>query len=229
MKQAKQISVIIPFYNTEKYLEQAIESVLRQSIKPMEIILVNDGSSDLSVNIAKKYEKETVLLNQENKGAAAARNLGFKHSKGNFIAFLDADDIWDENCLEVLQMLFEKNDSVEMAFGSMKEFISPELGKNSGLKLREDAQKRQGYMVGSGLFRRNIFDKVGLFNETLRVAEIIDWIERAKDSGTQYETISQIVLYRRIHKMNQGSEKQNHLKDYTKILRSALARKKGLR
>jgi glycosyltransferase involved in cell wall biosynthesis len=229
LRQSKQISVIIPFFNTEKYLEQAIESVRRQSIKPTEIILVNDGSTDQSVNIAKKYEKETILLNQDNKGAAAARNLGFKYSKGNLLAFLDADDIWDKKCLEVLLTQLEKNDSLEMAFGSMKEFISPELGESSGLNARENTQNKQAFMISSGLFRRVVFEKVGLLNETLRVAEFIDWIDRAKVSGIQYETNSQIVLYRRIHKSNQGSEKQNHFKDYTKVLRAALARKKGLR
>ncbi|MCC5907090.1 MAG: glycosyltransferase family 2 protein [Balneolaceae bacterium] len=228
MNPLKQISVIIPFYNTEKYLEQAIESVLRQSFKPIELILVNDGSTDQSENIAKKFEQETILLNQENKGAAAARNKGLKSAKGLYIAFLDADDYWKPNTLEYLLGKLLEDESLGMVFGRMNEFISPELGENSGLKYRKDVHIKQGYMVGSALFHREVFDEVGLFDETLRAAEFIDWFGRAKDSGIQYETISQVVLYRRLHKKNQGREKQNHFKAYTKVLRAALARKKGL-
>ena len=89
------ISIIIPVYNTEQYLEQCIDSILNQTLKDIEIILINDGSTDKSYNILKKYEKKDsriVLINQKNKGQGEARNLGIKIAKAPYIAFVDSDD-----------------------------------------------------------------------------------------------------------------------------------------
>ena len=90
-------SVIIPVYNVEKYLRQCIESVLSQDYDNYEIILINDGSTDHSFDICKNYkamDKKIVLLNQNNQGAAAARNNGIKHATGDYLMFLDSDDFW---------------------------------------------------------------------------------------------------------------------------------------
>ena len=89
------ISIIIPVYNTEQYLEQCIDSILNQTLKDIEIILINDGSTDKSYNILKKYEKKDsriVVINQKNKGQGEARNIGIKIAKAPYIAFVDSDD-----------------------------------------------------------------------------------------------------------------------------------------
>jgi glycosyltransferase involved in cell wall biosynthesis len=103
-------SVIIPVYNGEKFIDNAIESVFSQTNSDWEIIVVNDGSSDKTQEILEKYRSHSKIriINQENSGVSVARNNGFKESKGEYIAFLDADDVWHNNHLEVMADLTEK-------------------------------------------------------------------------------------------------------------------------
>ncbi|MBE5912923.1 MAG: glycosyltransferase [Pseudobutyrivibrio ruminis] len=97
------VSVIVPFYNAEKYLDRCIHSILEQSYKNIELILVNDGSTDSSRNICERFKNESVfIINQQNAGAAAARNNGIKSANGKFIVFVDADDWLDCNHIESL-------------------------------------------------------------------------------------------------------------------------------
>lgn len=99
------ISIIIPVYNAERYLENCLNSVINQTYSKLEIILVNDGSTDNSVEICEKYEKKDnriKVFNQQNKGGAAARNFGILNSKGKFISFIDSDDWVDNRYIEIL-------------------------------------------------------------------------------------------------------------------------------
>lgn len=93
------VSVIIPFYNNADWLDEALESVERQTILPLEIIVINDGSNENITEIKEKY-KDVIFLEQDNKGAASARNKGIRYAKGQFCAFLDSDDIWVCNKIE---------------------------------------------------------------------------------------------------------------------------------
>ena len=99
------ISVIVPVYNAEEYLEECLESIKNQTYTNIEVILVNDGSSDGSKEICEQYcEKDNrfKLVNQENQGQSVARNLGVAESVGEFIMFVDSDDVINKNVLEVL-------------------------------------------------------------------------------------------------------------------------------
>ncbi len=97
------ISVITPLYNKEKYIKIAIESVLTQTFTDFELIIVNDGCTDNSMNVVKKIsDKRIKIINQENKGVSAARNIGIENASGELLAFLDADDIWLPNHLQIL-------------------------------------------------------------------------------------------------------------------------------
>jgi len=105
------ISVIIPVYNKEEHLAQSIESVLSQTYPHFELLLINDGSTDTSAEICKEYQAKDDRIHcffQENKGVSAARNLGIKQAKGEWIYFLDADDFIDPNCLEETALYFDK-------------------------------------------------------------------------------------------------------------------------
>ena len=95
------VSVIIPLYNAEKYIAESIESVIKQTYSNIELIIVNDGSTDKSLEVAIKNERENIkIFNQPNRGASAARNFGFKQSKGEFIKFFDADDLMNPIMIE---------------------------------------------------------------------------------------------------------------------------------
>lgn len=99
------ISIIIPVYNTEKYIKECIESIIKQTYKNIEIIIVNDGSKDNSLSICNEYalkDKRIKVINQKNKGQSSARNKGIKNSNGDYILFVDSDDWIEENMLEIL-------------------------------------------------------------------------------------------------------------------------------
>ncbi len=121
------ISVIIPVFNTEKYLAKAIESVLSQTLKPNEIIVVDDGSTDKSIEVARQFEPPVRIISQANKGVGSARNVGTQAASCDFLAFLDADDFWTENKLEIQLSYLENNPKTDMIFGYVEQFISPEL------------------------------------------------------------------------------------------------------
>lgn len=107
------VSVIIPVYNTSKYLDKCLNSLINQTLKDIEFIFVNDGSTDNSCEIIKKWmkkDKRIILLNKENGGQASARNLGLKKSRGEYIAFLDSDDYVDYNMYDIMYQEAVKND-----------------------------------------------------------------------------------------------------------------------
>ena len=114
------VSIIIPIYNVENYLEDCIESVLNQTYDNYEIILVNDGSTDRSGEIAKKYSEKfnnIYLINQDNKGVSEARNVGIKHSRGEYLYFLDSDDMIRDDMLEICVSNLKNNNLDVVHFG----------------------------------------------------------------------------------------------------------------
>jgi glycosyltransferase involved in cell wall biosynthesis len=222
------ISIIIPVFNTEKYLAEAIESVLSQTLKPTEIIVVDDGSTDKSVEIARRFEPLVRIISQANKGVGAARNVGIQETSGDFLAFLDADDFWTENKLEIQLSYLENNPKTDMVFGYVEQFISSELPDEHKSNLKSELDKMQGFVAGAMLIKKTTFLKAGFFNEKLELGEFIDWFSRAKDLGLTFQVLNEIVLKRRIHTSNMGIYKKQHLKDYTTLLRTALARKRKM-
>ena len=221
------ISVIIPVYNAEQYLSEAIESVIDQGNNNTEIIIVDDASTDNSMKVAVNFGSLVSIQKQAiNKGAGAARNLGIEKSNGEFLSFLDADDLWVKGKQTNQLNYMETNSNIDIVFGMMEQFISPELSIENQIRLQSKLTKMPGFSAGAMLIRKETFLKVGWFDEKLELGEFIDWYSRAKDIGLTYHILDDVVLKRRIHMNNMGIQKHQHLKDYTAVLRAALARKR---
>ncbi len=122
------VSVIIPAYNAERYLAEALASVFGQSRVPEEIIVVDDGSTDRTEEVVRKHGEAIRFLKQPHRGPGAARNLGVESARGEFIAFLDADDLWLPEKLSAQLDLFRTRPNIDMAFGRVRQFISPGAG-----------------------------------------------------------------------------------------------------
>jgi glycosyltransferase involved in cell wall biosynthesis len=221
-----QISVLIPAYRAEKYIAEAIESALNQTLKPFEVIVVEDGSPDKLYEVAKEYEPNVLLFKKVNEGISKTRNFALQKSSGNLIAFLDADDYWPENHLESLFKKMEESKHTDMVFGSTREFVSPELNQEQIGKSRKELFSRVP-VPGSILIKKEVFEKVGVYDESLQAAEFIDWFDRTKNKGILSESIDEIVLFRRLHLENNGVVNKNSQQDYLKVLRASLARKKS--
>lgn len=223
------ISVIIPVFNGELYLAEAIESVLSQSYQPYEIIVIDDGSTDKSQTIIKRYFPKINYLHQENKGTAAARNLGINSAKGNFFAFLDQDDLWEQQNLELQVNAFEKNNELGVVFGYVKQFYSPELPDEIKQKIFCPDYPEPGYLPSSMLIKRDSFFKVGLFETQWQIGEWTNWYVRSTETELNIELLPDVNVKRRIHMENKGILKRDVRIEYVHIFKSLLdrRRKKG--
>ena len=204
------ISVIIPVYNAEKYVAEAVASIRRQRVEPLEIIIVNDGSTDGSLNIIEGLGDDIIILNQANAGPAVARNRGMAQASGEFIAFLDADDLWsDDKLFHQLTYLLAHRD-IEVVAGREKYFGGD--GKwAKKLPLAED-QTAVGFKLGATLIRRSAFERIGNFDETLTISDDYEWFMRARDMGLPMRVQDEIVLYYRVN--SDGLTKTADIKDF---------------
>jgi glycosyltransferase involved in cell wall biosynthesis len=201
-------SIVIPAYNAERYLGEAIESALAQDYSPLETIVVDDGSSDGTAAVVRSYP-EVQLIVQENTGPAAARNRGFAASRGEFVAFHDADDTLPPEKLSVQigemltdpavgcvlaeqELLIEQGAELPFwAEGSDVPTVMP--AKPEGLADEPDVHTMTMVM------RREVFEQVGGFDEEMRAAEDFDWLLRAAEQGIEIRRLPRVLLRRRVH------------------------------
>ncbi|MBD2627212.1 glycosyltransferase family 2 protein [Trichormus variabilis] len=221
------ISVIIPVYNCEKYLAEAIESVLAQTYQPLEIIVIDDGSTDTSAEIAKGFGSVVQYCCQANSGTAAARNRGIELAKGDFFAFLDADDFWVEDKLTRQMAAFINNPNLDVVFGQVEQFISPELANNLKAKLHVPNQLMPGHIPSALLIKRESFFQVGLFETSWKLAEFASWQVRLTELGLQTMMLPDLVAKRRIHEANKGIQKKQYQTEYIQILKASLDRRRA--
>lgn len=221
----EKLSVIIPAWQAEKYITQAIESIKRQRWDgEVEILVCSDGSTDHTEELAQK--EGVTVLHKEQGGAASARNMGLRAASGDYLFFLDADDISMENALEVLYAPMQADEQVMAVFGMAEDFISEELSEQQKktLKMREGAYK--GVLPGCTLLKKEVFDCVGLFDEALKSGETVSWQMKLRESGIRTVNIEQTVLKRRLHLTNTGRlNPQQEMKNYAALLRERMKKK----
>jgi glycosyltransferase involved in cell wall biosynthesis len=222
------VSVIIPVFNGEKYLREAIESVLAQTYRSFEIILVNDGSTDNSGAIAKSFASQLRYFYQDNSGLAAALNSGIELSGGCFLSFLDADDLWKEDKLMRQMMVFEDNPHVDIVFGQVKHFYSSELDENQRRRMRIPARVIRGFFKGSMLIKRDSFFRVGVFDTRWKVGDFVDWYLKAVEKGMKSIVLNDVVTLRRIHADNMGVRERKSQTDFVRILKASLDRRRKI-
>jgi len=221
------VSVIIPVYNGERYLAEAIESVSAQTYRPIEIIVVDDGSTDNSADVAKSFTNFQVrYCYQTNSGQGAARNRGVDLARGSFLAFLDADDVWLADKLTSQMMAFENNPDLDMVFGHVSQFHSPEIDVHLKAKMNREEQRMSGYFAGTMLIKRESFLRIGPFATHWRIGEFIDWYSKAMEKGLKNFILPKVVMRRRIHSANMGIRERSSQTDYVRILKAALDRRR---
>lgn len=220
------VSVIIPVYNGERYLAEAIESILAQRYEPLEIIVVDDGSTDRSAEVVQQGGQAVRYIGQTQQGAAAARNHGVAHAQGEMLAFLDADDLWTPGRLQQQLEALEHDAALDIVFGHIQQFISPELPISVTQRLRCSPELMPGYSVSAMLIREHAFTQVGPFDTTWQVADFIDWFSRARERGIRSLMLPEIVARRRLHDSNMGIRLRAHRVDYVRVAKAALDRRR---
>ena len=222
-----QISVVIPVHNGARYLGEAIESVCSQTLQPTQIIVVDDGSTDDSATVARSFAQVEYLF-QENAGAATARNRGVTLARGEYLAFLDADDIWLPKKLEWQLAALQNQAACAMAFGHVEQFVSPDLCAEDREKIHIPNPRMVAYSPSALFLRRADFLRVGEFEPEWGVGEFIDWYLKAIDAGLQSHVLPEVVLHRRVHTANMGRLKQDARNDYVRIAKATLDRRRKM-
>lgn len=218
------ISVIMPVYNAEKYIAEAVGSIRRQGYALLEILAINDGSTDDTVPIIEGLGDDIVLINQANAGPGAARNRGLALARGKFIAFLDADDLWPEHKLARQLAYLQAHPDVEMVWGRTQ-YFGDFSERDKKIPLDED-QTAVSYQLGAGLFRRSAFDRVGLFDEAFRYSEDYDWLLRAREMDIPSFVLDNITLLYRMHQ-DSVTHAPNHMKfQFPLLLKKSLDRRR---
>jgi glycosyltransferase involved in cell wall biosynthesis len=219
------VSVILPVFNAGKYLAEAVESILAQSYRPVEIIVVDDGSTDDSAEVARRFGPVRYHF-QANAGAATARNQGVELAQGDFLSFLDADDIWSADKLSRQMDILADDPDLSLVFGHVQQFYSPELDEETRRKINLPQEAMPGYHVGTMLVSREDFFRVGPFETSLKMGEFIDWHAKAKEKKLKSFMMPEVVMKRRIHTNNMTTRERENQMDYVRLLKAALDRKR---
>ena len=199
------VSVVIPNFNNESYLAECLESVIAQSYKRIEIIVVDDGSTDRSIDILEKYESKIRVIKSTHSGASASRNIGIEQSKGQFIAFMDSDDIWITDKIEkqIFVLLNEGADLVYCGYreiGLASRIVLPNTSFRGNCS--EFFRKFPGVSFvacGAILIRKSVLTKSGLFDENfIGAAEDWDFLRRVCQNG-KVEFSNEVLFYYRRH------------------------------
>lgn len=230
MKESPLVSVVIPVYNYDRYLAEAIESVLGQTYQHLEVIVVDDGSTDQSGEVARSFAGRGVrYCHQVHAGIGPARNTGVELAQGEFLAFLDADDRWPEEKTERQLQAFKSDPALEMIFGQAVQLQNgPEWEAGVNDKKLPVAGMVPGMVPGTMLIKREAFFRVGKFPGGLKVGEFIDWYARAVELQIRSQVLPDLLLWRRIHDSNQGVRERQSVSDYARVLKASLDRKRML-
>jgi glycosyltransferase involved in cell wall biosynthesis len=229
MVNSDMVSAIIPVYNGEAYLAEAIESVLAQTFPSIELIVVDDGSTDASAAIIRSFGPTLRGIQQPNQGVGAALNTGIEAAAGNCFAFLDADDLWSRDKTERQYALLDAEPGLDAVFGMAVAFHSPELDAAARKKFFCPSEPMPGYSKSAMLIRRAAFFRAGRFSTAWQMGDFIEWYGRAKDTGLKTAMLPEVVFRRRVHAANSTTRQAARQQQYAQILKAALDRRRKAR
>lgn len=218
---AERVSAIVPVRDGERYIAEALESIVTQSTPPGEVVVVDDGSTDATQTALEPYARQLRVVRQEPLGFAAALNRGIATSSGELLAFLDADDVWAPTSLECRLTRLAAADQPEAVFGQITQFVSPELGPAARRRFRFDPEPARAEMLQTMLIRRTALDRVGPLATDYVIGASIDWISRARAARLRTADVPDVVTQRRIHGSNLGvTERARQSVDLVRAVRA---------
>jgi glycosyltransferase involved in cell wall biosynthesis len=221
------ISVIIPAYNAGDTLAETLASVLGQTLLPDEIIVVDDGSTDQTAQIASAASSSIRVIRQNNRGGAAALNVGMKLVTSDTLAFVDADDLWERDKLAMQSRMLAEQPELDGVSGGVRVFLCPTNDEETNKRYRLPAGPEPAWLLGAMLLRRRCFERLEPFAENLAAGYFIDWYDRARGAGLSFSMMPNVVLHRRIRP---GSlSHRSHKRDVAMVemARRAIARRRG--
>ncbi len=220
------VSVIVAVSNGERYLAQALESVLSQAYSPHELIVVDDGSLDNSAAIARSCS-EVRFVSQRYAGLAAARNAGINAARGELIAFIDQDDLWTPNKLDSQVDYLLKNPGIRYVNSWVKMFVEPGSSLRPGYTRDFMQRAHVGRTPGTLVAWKPVFDLVGMFSTDFTIACDVEWFVRANARNVPMFIIPEVLLYKRIHDNNLSSDFRTNRKELFSVIRRSIDRRRN--
>lgn len=192
------VGVVVPAHDREQMLGEALTSVFAQTHGPLEVVVVDDGSTDGTAAVARTFPI-TRCLTQVNRGAAAARNAGVEAASASLIAFLDSDDRWHADKLALQVAYMEQNPSIAFCLTRMRNVLEPGTPRPGWISEADIDRDLIGAVPSTLMVRRSAFQAVGGFDPRLRTGEDVDWFCRATEAGFPFAILPQVLVERRIH------------------------------
>jgi len=224
MEEQPLVSVIIPVYNGEKYLAEAIDSLIQQAYQPKEIIVIDDGSVDHTAEIAQSYPQVRYLF-QVNQGNAAACNAGIDAARGALITFLDGDDIMLPDAINNRVAYIIQNPAINCLISMHLSFLEPGMEKPAWLRAEELSEGHFG--CGYFIAKKSFLEKVGGFDPKYQNLVDIELLFRAKDLGFQIDKFPEVVILRRIHDKNLSQKVSLARANMLKMVQASVERKRA--
>lgn len=223
------VSCVVPAFNSGRYIIEALDSILAQTYSNIEVIVADDGSTDDTAEIVRGYRERVRYLYQKTKGPAATRNLGAAAATGEFLAFLDADDLWHAAKLDRQLDRFAVMPKIEACVTHAKMFWVPQL-EHEADEYRENPRSKAipGYATTTLLARRSLFERIGNFRTDLWFADATEWFIRARESGVMVDLIPDVLTYHRMHESNLTRRRSDASKaEFARIVAESLIRRRA--
>jgi glycosyltransferase involved in cell wall biosynthesis len=221
------VSVVIPVRDGASYLGAAVDSVVGQTLPPHEVVVVDDGSLDATPAVIASYGDRIRGIRQPRLGNASALNRGIAATSCEYVAFLDADDIWMPEKLALQLRLLEDDESIDAVFGLVRQFLSDDADQSLAGKVVIPSAPQPGISKTGMLIRRRVLDQVGAFDESRSNGDFTDWYARALEHGLTSRVPQVVVAHRRIHGGNLGIVHQDRQWPETlEVLKASLDRRR---
>jgi hypothetical protein len=219
------VSVVIPVYNGAAFIADAVRAVASQDYPALEIIVVDDGSTEDIAAALREVPVDVRLFRQDNGGAASARNRGIRDASGDLIAFLDVDDLWPAGNLDAMvdHLLAKPEADVVRGRAQVTRYTT---AAEPGEYLGNPAESFPHY-IGAGLYRRRAFERVGLFDADLRFGEDTDWYTRAAEKGLPIHQLDEVTLFVRRHDGNMTKGKTIVELNQLRLFKKMIDRRRG--
>jgi hypothetical protein len=199
----EKITVVIPVYNGGRFIAEALDSAMAQTTPPSQIIVINDGSTDNTRDVLIAYQNRVTVVDQANRGVAAARNLGLQIATGNFIAFLDADDVWHPRKLEMQLKEIRRHPEIQLLGTRTFDYpckMEPEISADAQIEeiSRDRLLIRNYFTTSSVMIRREMVERLGGFDSSVPNVEDFDYWQRAAELGRMAILQSPLTGYRQV-------------------------------
>lgn len=230
------VSTIIPTYQRAHWVGEAIQSALAQSYKDHEVIVINDGSTDITLGVLGQFGDQITTIHQQHRGASASRNAGIRASRGRYIAFLDDDDLWNPDKLERQMLLLENNPDIGLVYSDMSLF--DERGTMPVTYLGRVPPPGRAYSfhflynwipTSTVLMRRAYFNTVGLFDETIMGCEDYDMWLRLREGNCYVHCLNEPLARYRLSETNMHKDQELIFLSVLRVKEKAFNRNPALR